>query len=359
MNPTLSDDDLSRLLHGSADTYDVPPDGLQAVLAATAGPPSRGRLPKRSLLLTGAAGVVAVAALLAQTGGTSGGAGTASTSSSVSAGKVAGQRMAPAPDLAVPAVGSAPAALGARPAAGPVTGLPAGSARTGPAAADGARVVKTGSVVLQARPGKVSATVDAVVGLAARSQGYVSTSSTQESGSNPSGTVTLRVPEASYEGVLRQVRGLGDKVVSATSSGRDVTAAYADTQAQIGSLTAARSRFLVILSRAATIGETLAVQQRVDDVQGQIDRLLGARRVLADQSSLATLEVTVTVPGGLEPTPRRGGLSQAWDDAVHGFTTGVEGIVRNSGRVLVVLLFLGLLAVVGRLGWRAARRAIV
>ena len=71
------------------------------------------------------------------------------------------------------------------------------------------------------------------------------------------------------------------KVLSASSEGKDVTAEYADTQAQIQSLKAARARYLAILAKADTISETLSVQQRVDEVQGQIDRLEGQRRVLA------------------------------------------------------------------------------
>ena len=55
-------------------------------------------------------------------------------------------------------------------------------------------------------------------------------------------------------------------------------------------------------------------------------------------------------------TERRSGLSQALHDATHGFITGVQSLIRHSGRALLVLLVLGAVsacfAPAG--GWRGA-----
>ena len=114
------------------------------------------------------------------------------------------------------------------------------------------------------------------------------------------------------------------------------------------------------MSGAKTIAETLTVQQRVDDVQGQIDRLEGQRRVLQNQSDLATLTVTVSEkePAVLSGA-RQGGFSKAWDDARHGFSSGVQALISRSGRALLVLLVAAVGFVVIRLGWRLARRRMV
>jgi hypothetical protein len=169
--------------------------------------------------------------------------------------------------------------------------------------------------------------------------------------------ITARVPVASFGQVLAKVRGLGAEVVSEETGGRDVTAAYADTKAQIQSLQAARARFLTILAGAKTISETLTVQQRVDDVQGRIDRLEAQRRVLADSSDLATLTVSVaeesdqvavlTAPGGWE---------KAWDDATDGFVGGLQAMLARSGRLLLVLLVAAALYPLALWGVRLARR---
>ena len=53
------------------------------------------------------------------------------------------------------------------------------------------------------------------------------------------------------------------------------------------------------------------------------------------------------------------GLSKAFSDAGTGFTTGVEALVRLSGRGLLLVLLAGLAYVVGRLGVRLVRRRLV
>ena len=378
MNPLLSDDTLTELLHHAGHAYDVPADGPDRVLTAMGPRPVRRPVVRRRVLaLAAAAVVVLVGAAVVRTEG----AGPSSTSAdarssgtangSPGAGPVTdsgpGKGFVPLPavgSVGAPQVGAPGAPQVGAPGAPPVgvpegaTGVPGRAGRTATAPADSARIVQSGTIVLVAPDGKVSAVLSKVQQVVASARGYVSSSSSQEAGSKPSGTVTLRVPEASYASVVKQVREIGVQVISVNSNGMDVTATYADVQAQIGSLTASRNRFLVILGQAKTIGETLSVQQRVDDVQAQIDRLEGQRRVLADQSDLATLTVSVSEAGdGDLVVTQRSGLSKAWHDAVHGFTSGVEAIVARSGRVLVVLLFVGLLLLVGRFGWRLARRS--
>lgn len=222
------------------------------------------------------------------------------------------------------------------------------------------RVVRTGVISLIVDEGKVSATVIRVEAIAAAVQGFVASSRSDEQGETPSATITVRVPVKEFDKVLGQVRATGAKVVNASTSGRDVTATYADTKAQIDTLKAARSRYLSILAGAKTIAETLTVQQRIDDVQGQIDRLEGQRRVLADQSDLATLTVSIAEEGD-EPllTKPASGWSKAWDDAVDGFTGGLQSMLAASGRVLLLLLVAAALYPAFVFGLRWARRRYV
>lgn len=249
--------------------------------------------------------------------------------------------------------------LSAQGAPGPAAKAPV----TAPAPSDQlGRVVKTGEVSLIAEDGGVSSTLTAVQRAAQRVGGIVAGSATNEAGKTPSGTVTVRVPVARFEALVLEVRGLGTVRTAATTA-KDVTAEYADLETQIRTLTAARERFLRILTQAGSVGEILSVQQRVDDVTGKIDRLQGTRKVLAAQSDLSTLAVTVTEADDpavvVAPEEPDTGLSAALTSAKDGFVGGVEALVAGSGRALLVLLCLGALAVVGRLAWRTGRRRLV
>jgi hypothetical protein len=229
---------------------------------------------------------------------------------------------------------------------------------------DSAKIVKTGTVALIVGDGKVSTVITKITGIAQGSGGYISSSKSQEYGDDPSSTVTMRIPVSRFEAVVQSVRdqvknGVG-KVDSSSTSGQDVTAQYADVNAQIQSLTAARNRFLVILERANTIGETLSVQQRIDSVQQQIDSLKGRMLVLKDQTSMGTLTVTVSEKAKAEAKPHvQSGLSRSFDNAKHGFTGGVESMISKSGKGLLVLIVAAVCLVILRLGWRLARRRFV
>ena len=360
MNSMLDDDALTRLLAEAAESYPAP------ALTLPRTEPRR----HRPRLLWGGVAAAAVVGLVVL-GSVNGGVHPAVRSSA--ADRSAPPVTAPVPvpatantDSSGKALVQGPLSTTARVPLAPFAGGSAGQAagpQQDPGFADSAKIVKTGSIALIVKDGQVSSVVTRVTGIAQGAGGYVATSKSQEYGDDPSSTVTLRVPvdrfEAVVEAVRKQVAGGVGKVDSSSTSGQDVTAQYADVGAQIRSLTAARDRFLVLLGRANTIGQTLEVQQRVDDVQQQIDQLTGRQRVLKDQTSLGTLTVTVSEKPKAVATHEQSGLSKSWDNATHGFTSGIEALISKSGRALVVLLVLLVAAVVLRAGWRLARRRLV
>ena len=371
MNSLLDDDALTRLLGEAADSFAVPdvPDLTEDL-------PKRGTHRWLRWTAVAAALVVGVVVVQSVTGSSSPSTRT-SASGGASADLAAPSSEAPAtvPQKSLladntyaqgPASGTSGSAASGAVAAAPVP-LAARSSATGSGATtgssteafqDSAKIVKTGSVGLIVPDGKVSPVVDDITAKLKQQGGYVASSKSQEYGDSPSSTLTVRMPVDNFESVVRMVRSEG-KVDSSSTSGQDVTAQYTDVSAQIRSLAAARSRFLLILGRANTIGETLSVQQQVDQVQQQIDQLTGRLRVLQNQTSMGTLTVTVSEKAKAVATHEQSGLSRSWDNAKHGFTSGIEALVSKSGRGLLVLLVAAVCLVLARFGWRLARRRLV
>jgi hypothetical protein len=355
MSPTLTDDDITRALAEAADSFPASEPGELALEAQTV-PWQR----RRGVRLLSLAAAVVVAVLLV-----------GSVTNAVPSLRQS-QLSDKATRTSAPSESNGYSAGGATATGGTTGGLSAGvqppsvagSAGTGVEAVgspDAARIVQTGSISLVVDDGKVTKTVEALRAVALQVRGYISQSQLQGVGDDPSATVTIRVPVASFEAVMRQIasKGFGAKVVSSDSSGKDVTAEYADTAAQIATLKAARARYLTILNAAKSVAEILSVQQRVDDVQGQIDRLEGSRRVLANQSDLATLTVTVNEKATAALNTEPSSWSKAWHDAGHGFSSGVQSLIAHSGRALLVLIVAVLLLLAGRGGWRLARRRLI
>jgi hypothetical protein len=393
---TISDDDLSRLLDEAASSYDVPGHGLDDILAALEDLPQPTPMVRRGWFQLSSAAAVAVAGLvfLATTGNNPESAGSSTSSAGAnhstatrrdvagSTGETKGLNPAAGVAAPVPAFdtgssssgstgGGAALTGGGAAAAGP-TGRRAQTVPQAPAVAPqvnapptdtgDARVVKTGSIALVVKDKRVSPTLTAVGKAASLEGGYIASSSSEEFGDTPSGEVTIRVPVDRYEKLVDRIRGLDAQVRTATSSGKDVTAQFTDLESQLRTLNATRDRFLVILGQTKTISEILTVQQRVDNVSGQIDRIEGQKKLLASQSDLSTLTVSVSESGDpvVKATNKpRSGIAQAFADARDGFVNGVEAIIRHSGGFVLFLLCAAVVLLLGRLSWRVARRRLV
>jgi len=343
----IDEAELTALLTAAAVSFDVPEDGPARIMAAAAAPVDHPAWWRRHRLAVAAAAILVLLGGTFALGSVHGRHGTPifqtaregqSESRQLAGGSASGE---------AGSVGG-PAAPGVRPASPQV-----------PPLGEAAKVVKTGSVDVEVGRGRVGPSMARLTSLAAGMNGYVAKTTTSEGDEAPSGTMTLRVPAAAFESAVRQVRGLG-RVRSFTSQGQDVTAQYTDLQARLGALTATRDQLLTILQKATTVGDVLAVQDRMTQVQTQIDQLQGQQKVLDDQTTYAALSVSVSERGSHHSSPvPRTGLAKAWDEARGRFTGGLEAILRGSGTAVVVLLVLAAVALVGRLVWGLFRRRLV
>lgn len=219
-----------------------------------------------------------------------------------------------------------------------------------PARPDGVepRIIRTGTSTVEVRPGTVEEAVATLSAAAAGLDGYVESSEISGTASTSddarqSATVTLRVPSESFDELRSGVADVGT-VRSASMSSQDVTGEYVDLEARKRALVASRNTYLTLLSKAETVGETLSVQQAIDNVQIQIEQIEGQLMVLTDATDLATLTVLISEEGA--PVTRadgdRSGLSEALHRSWDRFIGGIEEIVALIGPLALVALLAGL-----------------
>jgi Domain of unknown function (DUF4349) len=252
-----------------------------------------------------------------------------------------------------------PERLGAFSAVGQPVGEVAKSTEAAPAqpsvvTGQPAKVEETGGITLVIPAAQIEPDLSRVATLAVASGGFVASTQTQSAapGTPAQGTITVQVPEGSFNGVLAQVRGLG-RVASLTTSATDVTGQYVDLQARITALEDSRQQYLTIMTKATTIGGILAVQAQLQNLQAQLQQLQGQLQVLDNETTYSTLAVTLTQKVVTPPPPRpEPGLSKAWHAAVGGFVAGFEGVVRVAGPLFFALLLLAALVLVGRWAWK-------
>ena len=166
---------------------------------------------------------------------------------------------------------------------------------------------------------------------------------------------TLRVDNSGVEALLRDLRALGTVQASSRTTD-DVTAQVADVGARVASARASLDRIRVLMTRATTIGQVVAIESELSRRQADLESLEAQQRALADQTAQAT--ITVALVSALAPsatsstTDETGffaGLRKGWT----AFTDAFVGALTVVGAVLPFAI---VLVPLGFLGWRLVRR---
>jgi hypothetical protein len=241
----------------------------------------------------------------------------------------------------------------------PAKAAPAGKAGSTDAAAQvrlvdlGNRIVRTANVDLEVGEGRLNATINQATDVVRQAKGiYVGSSTSVPSGEPASGQVTFRVPVDAFEPVLRELKGLGT-YRGEKSSTEDVTNQYIDLNGQLAAWRAQERVYLRLLDRARSVTDVIAVQNQLQQVQSNIERLQGQVNYLEDQSSFSTIVLQVSEPGAAGPAGEPAGrLARAWATAVNGLGVMAAAVLVGVVWVTPLLVVAGLVL----LGLRALRR---
>lgn len=218
------------------------------------------------------------------------------------------------------------------------------------------RVIRTGQVAVE-----VELFDDAarrLLTIAEGAGGFVADSSYVDDGGIRRGTFILRVPAARFGDVVRQIEKLG-VLQHRQISGQDVTEEFIDVEARVRNLERQEARLLTFMDRATKIPDLMAIEQEVARVRGEIERMTGRLRFLANKTELATVQAEISQKpkktGGFwdfDQTLTR--IQTAFLNTVRQLLAAAEGLVAFAAAVLPLVLL-------GFLGWgllrRAARRA--
>jgi hypothetical protein len=223
------------------------------------------------------------------------------------------------------------------------------------------KVESTGTVAVTVATGHFESALARLTAFATRDGGFVaSTQAHQRAGSSGSfafGTVVLQVPQGTFSTLVAQVQTVGH-ATNVVANSLDVTSQFVDLQARIAALNISRAQYLAIMSHTTSIGAILAVQAQLNTLQTQIEQYQGQLKVLNQETTYGSLTVSLAVAGqhvNEGPQPRTG-FNKAFHDAISGFVSGFEWLVRLSGPVLFAALCLVALALLVRLAWRATER---
>ena len=155
----------------------------------------------------------------------------------------------------------------------------------------GRQVIRNGSMQLTVE--SVTETFDQVRGAVEQAGGFVASSSFSGREDSQRARMTVRVPAAKFDQLIADLRNMAIEVDSISTGSEDVTGEFTDLEASLRNLKAVEAQYLTLLGEAKEIGDILTVQDRLNGVRYEIERVQGRLNLISNQTSLATLEVAL------------------------------------------------------------------
>ena len=215
----------------------------------------------------------------------------------------------------------------------------------------GPRVIKTATVGLEVKEDNLQETLQTATSAAEKYGGFVVSTSVSDDDEHPTGAIVVRVPASRFGDALADLEGLG-KVTGETVSGQDVSQEYIDLDARLRNYMAQEVVLLRLMERATSVLDTIRVQNELQRVQLEVERLRGRLNYLDDQTAMSTIELRIAEEGAIVAPP--GEFEKAWQRAQDGLVAVIAGIISSLGVIVPIgLLALIVVFVVGRLRPRA------
>ncbi|MCW5938195.1 MAG: DUF4349 domain-containing protein [Fimbriimonadaceae bacterium] len=112
---------------------------------------------------------------------------------------------------------------------------------------------------------------------------------------SPQVTLVARVPVAKFDQAMKAFEGLGT-LLSSQERSEDVTVTLADQEARLKTMLAQEEAYRSMLRESRTVKDSIALQDRLMELRGEIESLAAQRRALVGQATMSTIDLTLTAP---------------------------------------------------------------
>ena len=191
---------------------------------------------------------------------------------------------------------------------------PAPSAAAGPVPGDGdsslqfaqRRVISTASITIAVEEVQV-ASVE-VRRIAENLGGFVEHLSSSGGADSQQANITIRVPQDRFFTAVERLMALGE-VQNQSQGSQDVSSQFIDLEAQLNSAQRREQSLLSLLEKAVKLSDILTLEQQLNRVRTEIERLQGQLNFLERRVALATISVFLFPPAITLPQPPSGSLT--------------------------------------------------
>jgi hypothetical protein len=186
-------------------------------------------------------------------------------------------------------------------------------------------IVRTGNIDIVVKD--VTGSVDKVSALAVSLGGFVVSSQITGTDADMRGSISIRIPAASFDDAMTSLKGYAVKVNSASTNSQDVTDQYVDLQARLKTAQAAEQQYLVILQKATTVTDTLQIYSALTQVRTQIEQLQGQIQYLDRTTSMSLISVQLSPEASGKPLVTGWNFVEIVKSAIRGMTTAAQVVL--------------------------------
>lgn len=166
------------------------------------------------------------------------------------------------------------------------------SAGTPPAPID-QKVIKTATLDIVVD--EVEQAVSKITNQASAFSGFVQNSSMSETTTGIKyANLVIRVPATNFDKMITSIKDLAKLVQRENINGQEVTQEYVDLQSSLTHNLAVEAQYLELLKRAQKVEEIIAVRDKLDQVQAEIESIKGRIRYLDNQTEMSTIAINIT-----------------------------------------------------------------
>jgi uncharacterized membrane protein YgcG len=167
-------------------------------------------------------------------------------------------------------------------------------------------------------------------------------------------TLSLAVPADTLDRVLDDLGKLGT-TVQRSSTARDVTASYVDTQSRVATMKAGVDQLRTLLAKTSELSQIVSLETEISRRQADLDSLQAQLNALDKKVAMSTVGLTLVTAANVvvpdeEPSGFVGGLRSGWK----AFLGASSGVLTVLGAVLPFLVLAAIVAV-PVLWWRRRR----
>ena len=191
------------------------------------------------------------------------------------------------------------------------------------------KIVYTSSINIETK--NFEQDIDAVKKLVQQNGGYYENSSvtgTAEYGGRYA-SYRARIPAKNYQGFMESIGDIGS-VTSSDEQVDDITSSYVDVQARLKSLHTKLERLQELEAQAETVEDLLNIEDRINDVQYDIENYTAQLKLYDDQVDYCTVSIylnEVVTYTEIKADTFWNRLIEAFEGSLSGFISFLQGLV--------------------------------